>query len=137
MDEKLLRLESLIDRLTSLEQLRSYNRKRLEELFASLEIGQKVERFEDIFTFKAMNLSGITLQKEQLCAVQPNRYAQIIAIKEGKNINLRYFGRAESLPKKLIRDICEFVLRWRLEKSFMNVEHYRELVDGLGAIEME
>ncbi len=137
MDERLRYLEFLIDHCTSFEQLRSFNKKRLKELFNRLAIGQKVPEFEELFSYKAMNLSGISLQKDQLCAIQCNRYVQIIAIKDGKNINIRYFGRAESLSQELIHEICEFVLRWRLEKSFMHVEHYKRLVDGLETLKME
>ncbi|BCD68120.1 hypothetical protein [Nitratiruptor sp. YY09-18] len=130
MSEKLRRLESLLQEFVSLEKLRKENIAKLQELFKELEIDQKVA-WEDLFGFQAMNLMGISLQKEQLAQPQPNRYAQIIAIKNGKNSSLRYFGRAENLDPSLIKKIVEFVLRWRLEKSFFHVENYRDLVDAL------
>jgi len=73
---------------------------------------------------------------ESLGEITEGKYAQIIGIKyvdqEGKrrakNINLRYFGRVEQLEKETRDLIVEFVLRWRLEKSYRGVDHYRDLV---------
>ena len=48
--------------------------------------------------------------------------------KKAKNISLGYFGKAETLDKELKNCIIEFVLRWRYEKSFQNVEHYKKLI---------
>ncbi len=137
MDTKLQKLNALVEQLATTEQKRKQNLDRLKELYGALQIDQKVEDFSKLFEFKAINVTGLTLQKEQLCQTQPNRYAQIIGIREGKNINLRYFGRAENLPKNILHDICEFVLRWRLEKNYMNVEHYKELLNGLAARKVE
>ena len=130
MSDKLKKLESLLQGFVSFEKLRKENRARLRELFETLGVGEKVA-WEDLFAFQAMNLMGIGLQRENLAQPQPKRYAQIIAIKEGKNLSLRYFGRAEHLGPELVEQIAEFVLRWRLEKSFFHVEHYKELVDEL------
>jgi len=82
------------------------------------------------------------LNGERLGAISEGKYAQIIAIlskeeegkKRSKNINLRYFGRVENLEEGLKRDIVEFILRWRLEKSFRGVDHYRQLLKRLDSL---
>ncbi|BBG65761.1 hypothetical protein NNO_1058 [Hydrogenimonas sp.] len=137
MSDKLKRLRALADELTSYEVERKKNTRRLKELFDLLQLGQKCGEFNAIFDFKAINLSGITLTKEKLGSVTEGKYAQIIGIKyvsddgkrRAKNINLRYFGRVEQLESGLKELIVEFVLRWRLEKSYRGVDHYRELVE--------
>ncbi len=136
MSSKLDRLKALADELTSYEVERKRNIKRLKELFDTLELEKKCGEFSTIFEFKAINLSGISLTKESLGFVSEGKYAQIIGIKyvekDGKrraqNINLRYFGRVENLDVELKDMIVEFVLRWRLEKSYRGVDHYRELM---------
>ncbi len=136
MSSKLDRLKALADELTSYEVDRKKNLKRLKEIFVTLQLNDKCPEFTDIFEFKAINLSAISLTKESLGTVTEGKYAQIIGIKyieeEGKrrakNINLRYFGRVEQLERDLRRLIVEFVLRWRLEKSYRGVDHYRTLV---------
>ncbi len=136
MSSKLDRLKALADELTSYEVERKRNIKRLKELFDTLELEKKCGEFSTIFEFKAINLSGISLTKESLGFVSEGKYAQIIGIKyvekDGKrraqNINLRYFGRVENLDVELKDMIVEFVLRWRLEKSYIGVDHYRELM---------
>ncbi len=136
MSDKLERLRALAEELTSYEADRKKSLKRLRELFERLELGQKCGEFYSIFDFKAINLSGINLTMESLGEITEGKYAQIIGIKyvdqEGKrrakNINLRYFGRVEQLEKETKDLIVEFVLRWRLEKSFRGVDHYRDLV---------
>jgi len=45
-----------------------------------------------------------------------------------KNTSLGYFGKAETLENTLKNEIIEFVLRWRYEKAFQNVEHYKDLI---------
>jgi len=37
-------------------------------------------------------------------------------------------GKAEKLEDSLKNDIIEFVLRWRYEKAFQNLEHYKDLL---------
>ncbi len=136
MSSKLDRLKALADELTSYEVERKRNIKRLKELFDTLELEKKCGEFSAIFEFKAINLSGISLTKESLGSVSEGKYAQIIGIKyvekDGKrraqNINLRYFGRVENLDVELKDMIIEFVLGWRLEKSYRGVDHYRELM---------
>ena len=136
MSDKMDRLRALADELTSYEVDRKKNLKRLKGLFDSLELQEKIGDFSSVFDFKAINLSGITLTKDNLGAITEGKYAQMIGIKyvdeEGKrrakNINLRYFGRVEHLEENMKNLIVEFVLRWRLEKSYRGVDHYRELV---------
>ncbi len=136
MSDKMDRLRALADELTSYEVDRKKNLKRLKGLFDSLELQEKIGEFSSVFDFKAINLSGITLTKDNLGAITEGKYAQMIGIKyvdeEGKrrakNINLRYFGRVEQLEENMKNLIVEFVLRWRLEKSYRGVDHYRELV---------
>ena len=142
MSDKLERLKALADKasaLSSYEIERKKNLNRLKDLFDTLRLSEKVEAFRDLFRFKAINLSGISLGGDTLGQITEGKYAQIIAItyieeegrKRAKNINLRYFGRVENLDEKVKKDIVEFILRWRLEKSFMGVDHYRRLLKKL------
>lgn len=129
------RLKNLTAQISSYELERKSNLKEVERLFSSLSIDTKVSNFEDLFEFKAINLSGISLSDDELGMIKEGKYAQIIAIiydKEAKvknkNISLAYFGRSEKLEKALIRDIVTFVLGWRFEKSFRTLEHYHNLL---------
>jgi len=140
--DRLKRLKALADELSSYEIERRNNLKKLAELFRELRLEEKCGGFDALFDFKAINLSGIALTQEKLGAVSEGKYAQIIGIKyvdhEGRrrarNINLRYFGRVEQLEEGLKRVIVEFVLRWRLEKSYRGVDHYRGLVKAAGSL---
>jgi len=87
-----------------------------------------------------MNLSGIGLKEETFGEIYKGKYIQVIAItyelnsegkKRAKNISLGYFGKAESIVQVLKNEIIEFVLRWRYEKAFQNVEHYKGLLSKL------
>ncbi|HEO99631.1 MAG: hypothetical protein JW682_07780 [Campylobacterales bacterium] len=122
------------------DSVRSENIKRLEELYTMLGIFEKSPDFDKIFIYKAMNLSGIGLKEEDFGEVREGKYIQIIAItyepdkngkKKAKNISLGYFGKAEALQPERKNNIIEFVLRWRYEKAFQNVEHYKELIAKL------
>ncbi|MRI58926.1 MAG: hypothetical protein C6H99_05400 [Epsilonproteobacteria bacterium] len=130
--ESLKKLDQLLQNLVSLEKRRKENKIRLKELFEELELHKKVESFERIFDFGAINVTGIWLQEERLCQIQPNRYVQMIAIlkeeRGSKNINLRYFGKSDTLQEGLIKKIGEFIIRWRFEKAFLNLEHYERMV---------
>jgi len=142
MSDKLERLKALADKaaaISTYETDRKKNLKRLETLYRKLELAEKVPEFASLFDFKAINLSGISLTHENLGEITPARYAQIIAItyvddrgkKRAKNVSLRYFGRVENLDPALKEAIVEFILRWRLEKSFRGVDHYRQLLKRL------
>ncbi|WP_187648482.1 hypothetical protein [Nitrosophilus labii] len=133
MDSKIERLKRLTEKIVSYEILRKSNIEKLKKLYMELEIKEKVEDFEKLFDFKAMNLSGVSLSENELGKIKEGKYIQIIAIYKNdenkmKNINLKYFGRAEKVDKKFLDKIVEFVIRWRLEKSFKNMEHYKNLI---------
>ena len=110
---------------------------RVKTLYEKLKIFEKSPDFDNIFIYKAMNLSGIGLKDEDFGQVREGKYIQIIAItyepdkngkKKAKNISLGYFGKAETLDDRLKNEIVEFVLRWRYEKAFQNLVHYEDLI---------
>ena len=117
--------------------VRTENINRVKKLYENLKIFEKSPDFDTIFNYKAMNLSGIGLKEDDFGEVREGKYIQIIAItyepdkngkKKAKNISLGYFGKAETLEKTLKNEIIEFVLCWRYEKAFQNVEHYKDLI---------
>ena len=117
--------------------VREENIVRVETLYKKLKIFEKSPDFGNIFMYKAMNLSGIGLKEDDFGEVREGKYIQIIAItyepdkngkKKAKNISLGYFGKAETLENTLKNEIIEFVLRWRYEKAFQNVAHYKDLI---------
>jgi len=123
--------------MLSSDDVRKENVVRVKELYEKLKIFEKSPDFDKIFIYKAMNLSGIGLKEEDFGEVREGKYIQIIAItyepdkngkKKAKNISLGYFGKAETLDNTLKNEIIEFVLRWRYEKAFQNVEHYKDLI---------
>jgi len=120
------------------ESVRHKNILRVKELYNKLKISEKSPDFDQVFMYKAMNISGIGLKDEDFGEVREGKYIQIIAItyepdkngkKKAKNISLGYFGKAETLETVLKNEIIEFVLRWRYEKAFQNVEHYKDLIN--------
>ncbi|KYJ85756.1 hypothetical protein [Sulfurovum riftiae] len=122
---------------TASDDVRQANIARVKELYEKLKIFEKSPDFDDIFIYKAMNLSGIGLKEEDFGEVREGKYIQIIAItyepdkngkKKAKNVSLGYFGKAETLDPALKNEIIEFVLRWRYEKAFQNLEHYKDLI---------
>jgi len=119
------------------EGTRVKNLYRIAELYQKLNIDEKAPDFTKIFIYKAMNISGIGLKEEDFGEIREGKYTQIIAItyepdkngkKKAKNISLSYFGKAEKIEEILKNEIIEFVLRWRYEKAFQNLEHYKELL---------
>ena len=119
------------------DNVREENIARVKELYEKLKIFEKSPNFEKVFVYKAMNLSGIGLKDDDFGEVREGKYIQVIAItyepdksgkKKAKNISLGYFGKAETLESTLKNEIIEFVLRWRYEKAFQNVEHYKDLI---------
>ncbi|WP_373029453.1 hypothetical protein [Sulfurovum sp.] len=119
------------------DNVREENIARVKELYEKLKIFEKSPDFDKVFKYKAMNLSGIGLKEEDFGEVRDGKYIQVIAItyepdkngkKKAKNISLGYFGKAETLENTLKNEIIEFVLRWRYEKAFQNVEHYKDLI---------
>jgi hypothetical protein len=124
-----------------IDTVREDNIARVKRLYEKLNIFEKSPDFSQIFIYKAMNLSGIGLKEDDFGEVRKGKYIQIIAItyepdkngkKKAKNISLGYFGKAELLEEVLKNDIIEFVLRWRYEKAFQNVEHYKDLIKNIG-----
>ncbi|NPA65051.1 MAG: hypothetical protein GXO16_08775 [Epsilonproteobacteria bacterium] len=134
--EALKRLSQLVEECLSLEIVRKRNIERVKELFERLGIDEKVERFGELFEFNAINVTGLSLQPGTLLQIQKGRYLQIIGIKKvegrSKNINLRYFGKVEKCDPKTIEEVGEFIIRWRLEKSFLGVDHYKGVLDEFG-----
>ncbi|MFZ2889224.1 hypothetical protein [Sulfuricurvum sp.] len=138
MSSALDRLKNLTAQISSYELERKSNLKEVEELYGKLGIDAKVERFEDLFEYKAINLSGLSLADEDLGSVKEGKYAQIIAIiydknakVKNKNISLGYYGRAERLSTEQKKEVITFVLGWRFEKSFRTLEHYHNLMASL------
>ena len=138
MSAALDRLKNLTAKISSYEVARKENTRILETLFKELRISDKVLEFNDLFMFKAINLSGVSLSDESLGVIKEGKYLQIIAIKyekdakvKNKNISLGYFGRAEKVDPELVMRIVTFVLRWRFEKSFMTLEHYHKMIGTL------
>jgi len=120
------------------EPVRVENLQRVAQLYVELSIHEKAPRIEELFIYKAMNISGIGLKEDDFGEIRTGKYVQVIAItyepdkngkKKAKNISLGYFGKAETLEEKHKNEIIEFVLRWRYEKAFQNLEHYKDLLD--------
>ncbi len=124
----------------SSETARVQNLMKVAQLYLKLNIDDKAPDFNNIFIYKAMNISGIGLKEDDFGEIRAGKYCQIIAItyepdkngkKKAKNISLSYFGKAEKLEDGEKNDIMEFVLRWRYEKAFQNLEHYKELIEKI------
>ncbi|SFV56784.1 hypothetical protein MNB_SM-6-1098 [hydrothermal vent metagenome] len=138
MSSALERLKNLTNKISSYELARKNNMERLKELYREVGIDKKVQSMEELFAFKAVNLSGVSLQEESLGAIKEGKYLQILAIAydktakvKSKNISLAYFGRVESVDSELKDKIVEFVIRYRFEKSFMTLEHYHGMLEQL------
>jgi len=74
------RLKNLTAQISSYELERKNNLKSLEELYEKLGVAAKVAQFNDLFNYKAINLSGISLSDEDLGALKKGKYAQIIEL---------------------------------------------------------
>ena len=135
MSSALDRLKNLTNKISSYETARKDNLKILEKLYFEIGIDEKVENFSDLFNFKAINLSGASLLKENLGEIKKGKYLQILAISydknaivKSKNSSLAYFGKVENVDEKLKDTIVEFIIRYRFEKSFMTLENYYEMI---------
>lgn len=135
MSSALDRLKNLTNKISSYEMARKENLKILKDLYIELNIEKKVESFEELFEFKAINLSGASLTKESLGEVKEGKYLQVLAISydknaavKSKNISLAYFGRAENVDENIKNSVVEFIIRYRFEKSFMTLEHYNNML---------
>jgi hypothetical protein len=138
MSSALDRLKNLTNKISSYELARKENMAALKELYKDIGIDKKVENFEDLFSFKAINLSGVSLQEENLGEIKEGKYLQILAISydknatvKSKNVSLAYFGRVESVDVSLKNKVVAFVIRYRFEKSFINLEHYHQMLGTL------
>jgi len=136
MSSALDRLKNLTKQISSYEVARKENIFILKKLYEKLGINQKVETFEELFEFKAINLSGASLLAENLGEIKEGKYLQILAISydkgasvKSKNISLAYFGRVENVDEGLKNSVIEFILRYRFEKSFMTLEHYHGMLE--------
>ena len=139
MSTPLDRLKNLTNKISSYELTRKHNLVALRVLYKELRVDEKVAGFEDLFVFKAINLSGVSLLSESLGEIKKGKYMQILAIrydkdalKKSTNISLAYFGRAENVDEELKNKVVEFVLRYRFEKSFLTLEHYNGLLERVG-----
>ncbi|MCD6259216.1 MAG: hypothetical protein J7J31_06380 [Helicobacteraceae bacterium] len=136
MSSALDRLKNLTSKISSYEMARKENKIILQELFFELGIDKKVQSFEELFEFKAINLSGVSLQSESLGEVREGKYLQILAIAydkdatiKSKNISLAYFGKAQNVESSFKDKVVEFVIRYRFEKSFITLEHYHGMLE--------
>lgn len=137
MSSALDRLKNLTNKISSYETARKNNLKILNDLYNELAIYEKVEEFVQLFDFKAINLSGASLQSENLGEIKKGKYLQILAIAydkdavvKSKNISLAYYGKAENVDEKLKDKIVEFIIRYRFEKSFITLEHYHGMLES-------
>ena len=140
MSSALDRLKNLTNKISSYELSRKTNRITLKKLFSQIGIDKKVANFEDLFTFKAINLSGASLLEENLGEIKEGKYLQVLAISydksakvKSKNISLAYFGRVEKVDALLKDKVVEFIIRYRFEKSFITLEHYHGMLEGIGS----
>jgi len=129
------RLKNLTNKISGYETARKDNLKILENLYKEINIDKKVQNFNELFHFKAINLSGASLLSENLGEIKEGKYLQILAISydkdaavKSKNISLAYFGRVENVDLELKNKVVEFILRYRFEKSFMTLEHYHSML---------
>jgi len=138
MSSALERLKELTSKISSYELARKENMRTLAELFETLDLTEKVGEFHDIFEFKAINLSGISLTEEDIGTIKEGKYLQIIGIKydktakvKNRNISLGYYGRVEKVDESVRNTIVKFIIAWRFEKSFRTLEHYYTMLEKL------
>jgi hypothetical protein len=141
MSSALDRLKALTSKISSFETARKDNMQSLKELYVFLKIDEKIPEFKLLFDYKAMNLTGLSLQAEDLGQIKENRYVQIICIsydkaakgQKSKNSSLGYFGRSDAIDENIKNAIVKFILCWRFEKSFITLEHYHDMISQLNA----
>lgn len=136
MSSALDRLKALTNKISSFETARKDNMQTLKDLYTYLKIDTKMSDFDALFEYKAMNVTGLSLQAEDLGQIKENRYVQIICIsydkeaksKKSKNSSLGYFGRSDLIEETLKKAVVKFILCWRFEKSFMTLEYYHDMI---------
>lgn len=138
MSSALERLKELTSKISSYELARKENLRTLAKLFDVLNLSEKVGEFHDVFEFKAINLSGISLAEDDIGTIKEGKYLQIIGIKydkeakvKNRNISLGYYGRVEKVDVDLRNTIVKFIIAWRFEKSFRTLEHYYTMLEKL------
>jgi hypothetical protein len=136
MSSALDRLKNLTNKISSYETARKDNLIILNELFLELNLNLKVDEFPQLFEFKAINLSGASLLSENLGEIKEGKYLQILAISynkqatvKSKNTSLAYYGKVENVDVELKDKVVEFIIRFRFEKSFMNLENYYNMLE--------
>ena len=136
MSSALDRLKNLTNKISSYETARKDNLIILNELFLELNLNLKVDEFTKLFNFKAINLSGASLLSENLGEIKEGKYLQILAISydkqasiKNKNTSLAYYGKVENVDVELKDKVVEFIIRFRFEKSFMNLENYYNMLE--------
>ena len=136
MSSALDRLKNLTNKISSYETARKDNFIVLNELFLELNLNLKVDEFTQLFNFKAINLSGASLLSENLGEIKEGKYLQILAISydkqasiKNKNTSLAYYGKVENVDVELKDKVVEFIIRFRFEKSFMNLENYYNMLE--------
>ncbi|MBL1244859.1 MAG: hypothetical protein COA39_010820 [Sulfurimonas sp.] len=139
MSSALDRLKNLTNKISSYELTRKNNLVTLRELFVEVGIDKKIDTFEELFLFKAINLSGASLLEENLGEVKEGKYLQVLAISydknekvKSKNTSLAYFGRVENVTCDFKDRVVEFIIRYRFEKSFITLEHYNGMLSDFG-----
>ncbi len=138
MSSALERLKELTSKISSYELARKENLRTLAKLFDTLNLGEKMGEFHDVFEFKAINLSGVSLAEDDIGTIKEGKYLQIIGIKydreakvKNRNISLGYYGRVEKVDVELRNTIVKFIISWRFEKSFRTLEHYYTMLEKL------
>ena len=138
MSSALERLKALTTKISSYEVARKENMRTLEKLFEDLDMQRKVGTFTELFEFKAINLSGLSLAEEDIGTIKEGKYLQVIGIKydktakvKNRNISLAYYGRVEKVDEALRNRIVRFIIAWRFEKSFRTLEHYYTMLEKL------
>jgi len=143
MSSALERLKELTSKISSYELARKENIRVLSELFETLQLEEKVGVFHDVFEFKAINLSGISLAEGDIGTIKEGKYLQIIGIKydreakvKNRNILIGEYGRVEKVDEVMRNTIVKFIIAWRFEKSFRTLEHYYTMLEKLPKAEV-
>lgn len=135
-------VEKKLETVAALERnasLRQENIRQMKILHKALKLDERHPIFDRLFDFNAINIAGIDFKDEDIGGVREAKYVQITAIayeisqttKITKNISLGYYGKTEELEEETKRNILEFVLRWRYEKSFQHSDYYAQLLKKL------
>ncbi|QSZ42398.1 hypothetical protein GJV85_09860 [Sulfurimonas aquatica] len=139
MSSALDRLKNLTSKISGYEVARKDNLNELRKIFIEIGIDKKVDSFEELFAYKAINLSGASLLSETLGEIKEGKYLQILAISydknasiKSKNSSLAYYGRVENVETEFKDRVVEFIIRYRFEKSFITLEHYHDMLEGFG-----